>query len=130
MNLESQAGSEPEPDIYTTKRGWCRWDRPGGADGEGGRRRTEIQQADVAGGAGEEGAEQDNRQSAAPLAELCFHSRNKDRKRKKGKSRKAARRGSGTHDLTDSVTQRGGRELAARGGERGRAEVGGERRQK
>ena len=33
------------------------------------------------------------------------------------RGRKATRRGSRTHDLTTSVAQRGGRELAARGGE-------------
>ena len=57
MNLESQAGSEPEPDICTTKRGWRQWDGPGGTDGGGDQQRTEIQQADVAEGAREEGAE-------------------------------------------------------------------------
>ena len=83
MNLESQAGSEPEPDIYTTKRGWCRWDRPGGTDGEGDQRRTEIQQADVAEGAREEGAEQDNRQSAAPPRNSVFTAETRIRKEKR-----------------------------------------------
>ena len=135
----------PDPDIYTTECGRGQRRARGRAGGCDGPRRTEIQQADVA-QAAREGAQSrnQNRQRGDSQRGLCFHGNNSEKEklekkrecsdgenqatRQSGRATrrggKATRRGSRTHALTNSVNQRGGRELAARGGEGVEAKVG------